>query len=152
VHLAHFDAAVHEVVDVMLSPFGFTYAGTSPTSLEPEARDVHGRVVPFDGLPRAARHLVSFGVLSLRALFAAYPRSERPREREGVVAIDDIESQQDPTVLRAIVPLLRNALPNVQWILTTASTHLAMSCASSEVVALRRTTESGVEVGEGVLH
>jgi hypothetical protein len=152
VHLAHFDAAVREVVDVMLAPFGFTYAGTSPTSLEPEARDVHGRVVPFDALPRAARHLVAFGALSLRALFAAYPRSERPHEREGVVAIDDIESQQDPSMLRGLIPLLRHALPNVQWILTTASTQLAMSCTSSDVVALRKTTESGVELGEGVLH
>lgn len=149
-HLARFDAALREVVDVMLEPFDFTYAGTSPLTLEPEARQ-GSRVVVFDALPRPARHLVAFGALTLRALFAAYPGSDDPREREGVVAIDDIETQQDPAMLRALIPMLRKALPNVQWILTTASTQLALACAKGEVVALRK-TEQRIEVGEGLLH
>jgi hypothetical protein len=151
VHLERFDAAVRAVVDVMLEPFGFRYAGVSPLSLEPEARDASGRIVGYDALPRAARHLVAFGALSLRALFAAYPHSDDPREREGVVAIDDVEAQQDPSMLRGLVPLLRRALPNVQWILTTSSTLLANACAPGEVVALRR-TEKSIEVEEGALH
>jgi len=151
-HLVRFDAAVREVVDVMLEPFGFTYAGVSPLSLEPEATDKAGRVVAFDALPRPARHLVAFGALSLRAMFAAYPHSEDPREREAVVAIDDIEAQQDPSMLRMLVPLLRHALPNVQWLLTTSSTALAMSCDPGVVVALRRSEGASVEAGEGVLH
>ncbi|MBX3187918.1 MAG: hypothetical protein KF819_12925 [Labilithrix sp.] len=149
VHLTRFDAQLREVVDVMLEPFGFSYVGVSPTSLEPEARDRRGRVASLDALPRAARHLVAFGALTMRALFAAYPND--PREREGVVAIDDIESQQDPSMLRSILPLLRRALPNVQWIVTTASTQLANACAPGEVIALRR-NEARLEVGEGVLH
>jgi hypothetical protein len=151
-HLERFDAAVREVVDVMLAPFGFTYAGVSPLSLEPEATDGAGHVVAFDALPRAARHLVAFGALSLRALFAAYPHSDDPREGEGVVAIDDVDAQQDPSMLRALVPLLRSALPNVQWILTTSSAQLAMACAPGEVIALRRTDTSRIEANEGVLH
>lgn len=151
-HLERFDAAVREVVDVMLEPFGFTYAGVSPLSLEPEATDKTGRIVAFDALPRPARHLVAFGALSLRAMFAAYPHSEDPREREAVVAIDDIEAQQDPSMLRMLVPLLRHALPNVQWLLTTSSTALAMSCDPGVVVALRRSEGTRVEAGEGVLH
>jgi hypothetical protein len=152
-HLARFDGAVREVVDVALAPFGFSYAGTSPTTLEPEARDAGGRIVPFDALPRPARHLAAIGALSLRALFAAYPGSDDPREREGVVAIDDLEAQQDPALLRSILPLLRRALPNVQWIVATSSTQLAMSCAAGEVIALRKTSAgAAVEIGEGVLH
>lgn len=149
-HFARFDAALHEVVDVLLEPFGLRWSGTNPTSLEPEARE-GSRIVPFDALPRPARHLLAFGALTTRALFAAYPGADEPRSCEGVAAIDDIESQQDPSMLRAIVPLLRKALPNVQWLLTTASTHLALSCAEGEVVALRR-TEERIEVGEGLLH
>ena len=151
-HISRFDAALREVVDVLLAPFGCTYAGVSPISLEPEAVDSSGRVVGFDALPRPARHLVAFGALSLRALFAAYPGSEAPRECEGVVAIDDVEAQQDPALLRGLVPLLRRALPNVQWILTTGSSQLAMACAPGEVVALRRSGATAIEVGEGVLH
>jgi hypothetical protein len=157
-HLAVFATAVSDVAQIILEPFGFAYAGVSPTSLEPEARDAGGRMVAFDALPRPVRHVLAFAVLTLRALFSAYPDLEDPREREGVVAIDDIESQQDPALLRSIVPLLRRALPNVQWILTTASTHLAMACAPNEVVALRKRNAAdggggeGVDVGEGVLH
>lgn len=150
-NLARFDAALREVADAMLEPFGMAYAGISPVTLEPEAKR-DGRIVPFDALPRAARHLLAFGVLPLRSLFAAYPRSESPREREGVVVIDDVEAQQDPAMFRALAPLLRRALPNVQWILTTASAQLAMACEPSDVVALRRTDEHRVEIGEGVLH
>jgi hypothetical protein len=151
-HIERFDAALREVVDVMLAPFGFTYAGVSPLSLEPEATDGAGQVVAFDALPRAARHLVAFGALSLRALFAAYPHGGDPRQREGVVAIDDVDAQQDPSMLRVLVSLLRSALPNVQWVLTTSSAQLAMACAPGEVVALRRTESSRIEANEGILH
>lgn len=152
IHLDRFDTAVREVVDVMLEPFGFAYAGVSPLSLEPEATDKGGRRITFDALPRPAKHLVALGVLSLRALFGAYPHADDPRDCEGVVAVDDVEVQQDPSMLRALIPILRRALPNVQWILTTASTQLALACASGEVVALRKTDETRIEVHEGVLH
>jgi hypothetical protein len=148
--LSHFDEAMREVATIALEPFGFTYAGIGATTLEPEARDHSGRLVPFDALPRAARHLLAFVVLPLRALFAAYPGSESPREHEGVVAIDDIEVQQDPAFLRGILPLLRKALPNVQWIVATSSTQLALACEAGEVVALRR-QGARVEASEEVL-
>jgi hypothetical protein len=151
-HLVRFDRALREVLDVALEPFDLVYAGVSPITLEPQARSVRGGVVAFDALPRAARHLVAFVALPLRALFAAYPGSETAREREGVVAIDDVDSQQDPAILRILVPLLRRALPNVQWILTTSSTQLALACDAGDVVALRRTSSSHVELGEGLLH
>jgi hypothetical protein len=151
-HLACFDESVRDVANRMLAPFGFSYGGVSPTTLEPEARDASGRPVSFDALPRPARHLLSIGVLSLRALFAAYPRSETPREREGVVLVDDVESQQDPAMLKSLVSVFRGALPNVQWIVTTASTQLALACSGGELIALRKTEAARVEIGEGVLH
>lgn len=153
-YLVELEVAMRKVVDIMLEPFGFAYAGVSPTSFEPEATDASGRVLSFDALPRAARHLVAFGALSLRALFAAYPLAGDPRQREGVVAIDDVESQQDPMMLRGLIPLLRRALPNVQWILTTSSTQLALACAPEEIIALRRSGEQTgkIDVDVGVLH
>lgn len=151
--LALFEQALREVLDVVLEPFDLVHAGVSPTSLEPQARSrATGAIVPFDAMPRAARHLIAFVALPLRALSAAYPGSDSPREREGVVAIDDAESQQDPALLRELAPLLRRALPNVQWILTTSSTQLAVACDSTDVLALRRTAPNRIELGEGLLH
>jgi hypothetical protein len=40
----------------------------------------------------------------------------------------------------------------VQWLLTTSSTQLALSCDPTEVVALRRASPNKVELGEGLLH
>lgn len=150
-HLARFDAALREVVDVLLEPFDARYEGVSPTTLEPELRGQGGRILGFESLPRAAKHLVAIGVVSARALFAGYPGAEDPRDAEGVVGVDDAETQQDPAFLRHLVPLLRRALPNVQWILTTSSPHLALACEAREVLALRTST-SGIEVAEGLLH
>ena len=150
-HLSQLEEAVREVTSMMLEPFGYSYEGIGVTTLEPEVKDAQGRLLPFDALPRAARHMVAFGVLPLRALFAAYPGSEdSPREHEGVVAIDDVEMQQDPAFLRGIIPLLHSALPNVQWILATSSTQLALACEAGEVVALRR-QGARVEASEEVL-
>lgn len=151
-HLARFENSLREAVDIVLEPFGLSHAGVGPMSLEPLVRTSQGGFVTFDSLPRSARHLVAFVALPLRALFAAYPNSEFPREREGIVAIDDVESQQDPALLRLIVPLLRAALPNVQWILTTSSTQLALACDAPSVIALRRTSPNRIELGEGLLH
>lgn len=151
-HLARYDAALRDVIDIALEPFDLVYAGVSPTSLEPQARSVHGGLVPFDSIPRAARHLIAFVTLPLRALFAAYPGAEAPREREGVVAIDDVESQQETSFLRFLGPLLQRALPNVQWILTSSSPQLALACDAASVIALRRTSAHRVEMGEGQLH
>lgn len=152
--LARLDQALQEVLAILLEPFGCAYVGTSARTLEPELRDDRGRVVPFEALPRPARHLAAFGVLALRALAAAYPDAESdPREHEGVVAIDDVEMLQEPAVLRSLTPLLRRALPGVQWLLTTASAQLAMACAEGELVTLRRSGPTGtVEIGEGILH
>jgi hypothetical protein len=150
--LARFDTALREVLDLVLEPFDLTYDGVSPTTLEPQARSPRRGLVSFDSLPRAARHLMALVALPLRALFAAYPGAETPREREGVVAIDDAESQQDAAILRMLGPLLRRALPNVQWILASSSTQLALACDPSEVVALRRVTPDHVELGAGHLH
>lgn len=150
-HLARFDAALHEVVDVLLEPFDVRYHGISPTTLEPELRAEGGRIVAFEALPRPAKHLLAVGAVTMRALFAAYPGADAPRESEGVVGVDDAEAQQDPSMLKHLVPLLRRALPGVQWILTTSSSQLALACEAHEVLALRAST-IGIEVSEGLLH
>lgn len=154
-HLVLLDAAIREVANVMLEPFGFEYAGTHPLTLEPEARDRTGHVAAFDALPRSARHMLAIGVLTLRSLYTAYlplGLGGSPRDHEGVALVDDIEEKQDPTILKSIVPLLNRALPNVHWIMTTSRATLALACDPRDVITLRRDDTAGIEVGEGVLH
>ena len=113
-----------KTVDALVGLAGFSYAGLDAGALEPLFRSQDGQVAPFDALPTSARHLVAFGALTIRALWGAYPMRD-PLEAEGVV-------------LGSLLDCLRNALPRVQWIVTTTSPVVAASASEREVFALRR--------------
>jgi hypothetical protein len=160
--LVGFDRALRAVVGALAPATRFTYLGADPRTLEPLFASEHdvgefpGRAdsshpLTFDELPSSARHLIAFGALTTRALFAAYPGRD-PRAGEAVVLIDDIELHQDAIAQRLLLPALRDALPRVQWIVTTASPTVTSGCDASEVLALRRTPEAqGVQLYEGHL-
>jgi hypothetical protein len=149
--LQQLDEAMREVVTSLTGLTGHAFLGVDPLTLEPTFSSPHGDVVAFDELPTAVRHLASFGALTVRALFAAYP-SRPPREGEAVVVIDDIGLHQEPAVERRLVPTLREALPNVQWLVTTGSPNVALPCEPHEILALRRMPASQrVELYEGEL-
>jgi len=128
---------------------GFAYLGLDPLSFEPVFRN-GARARTFDELPTHCRHLVAIAALAVRAAWSAYP-GENPVACEAVVAIDEVELYQDMPAQAALVPALRSALPNVQWLVTTGSDLVAGSVASSEVLALRRMEDEGsVEIFTGI--
>lgn len=130
-------AAMQSTVDTLLQLVGCSYRGIDPFSFEPMF-SVRGsaRELPFDALPTRARHLAAFAALSVRTLWAAYPDHD-PRESEGVIAVDEVDLHQDSRVQEQLLRSFREALPGVQWILTTASSVLASSADARAVLALR---------------
>lgn len=141
--------AMHAAVDTLLQLVGARYRGLDPLSFEPMflMRSVGASEVPFDALPTRVRHLVSFAALPVRTLWAAYPDQD-PRESEGVIAIDDVDLHQDTQVEQRLIPALRAALPEAQWILTTASPAVAGSADASAVLALRVLDQDEADQGE----
>jgi hypothetical protein len=130
-------AAMHGTVDSLLQLVGCSYRGLDPFSFEPLfSAQGSERELPFDALPTRARHLVAFAALSVRTLWAAYPDQD-PRDSEGVIAIDEVDLHQDTQTQQRLLHVLREALPGVQWILTTASSVLASSADARAVLALR---------------
>lgn len=130
-------AAMVSTLDILLRPVGCSYRGIDPFSFEPLFSSPGSqREVPFDALPTRARHLAAFAALSVRTLWAAYPDLD-PRESEGVIAIDEVDLHQDAQVQQQLLGAFREALPRVQWILTTSSSVLASSADSRAVLALR---------------
>jgi len=113
------------------------YVGTDPATLEPIFERAGGAQVRFDDLPTGARHLASFAALPLRMLHAAYPDRD-PLDAEGVVLIDDVDVHLDPTAHEPLAAALREALPRVQWIVTTASRAVAGGCDPPHVMVLRQ--------------
>jgi hypothetical protein len=146
--LLSLERVLREVIDALLEDARIRYLGVEPVTLEP-LFEVNGqRTVEFDDLPRSARHLVAVGVLTLRALAAAYP-GRHAREAEGVVLVDDIDLHQDLRRSRPLPALLELALPRVQWIVTTSSPLFALGCDITEVLALRKSVSGRVELHEG---
>lgn len=148
--VSRLDDALRASVGRLVDLAGFAYEGADPDTLEPVFRTSDGRRVPFDDLPTGVRNLVAFAVLPVRALHAAYPDRD-PRDAEAVVAIDDVELHQDAAVTRHLAAALRDALPRVQWILTSSSSAVALGCEPREVLALRRMEGDRVELHEGEL-
>jgi hypothetical protein len=135
--------AVTHAVDTLAGLSGYRYAGIDPLTLEPLFAGGGARATPFDSLPTRVRHLVSFAVLPVRALWAAYPFRD-PLEAAGIVAIDEVDLHQDPAVLAHLVPALRLALPQVQWLVTATSPQVAASGDAADVIALRRSVDLGI--------
>jgi hypothetical protein len=134
--------AMQTTVDELLSLVGCSYRGIDPFSFEPMfSRQGSLREFPFDALPTRARHLTAFAALSVRTLWAAYPDRD-PRESEGVIAIDEVDLHLDSQIQQQLPRALREALPGVQWILTTASSVLASAADARAVLALRPVPES----------
>lgn len=141
-HLADLKTSMTHAVNAMVGVMGLEFVGVEPLSLEPIFRNPAQQVFTFDALPTRIRHLVSFVALPVRALWAAYPMRE-PLQAEGIVVIDEIDAYQDPLSLTHLMPALRRALPQVQWVVTATSPQLAASCESSDVIALRPDVETG---------
>lgn len=146
--LSMLGAAARAVIGPLAGLLGYEYIGLDPTSFEPLFIGPKGRSLIFEALPVQLRHLVAFGAVSLRALWAAYPGTD-PREVEGVIAIDDIDLYQDQSVQERLMPCLTQVLPAVQWIVTSSSPLLASTCEARDLIALRRSADDRLEVHTG---
>jgi predicted ATPase len=145
------DEVMRQVVGRLTSLCGYRYLGADPVSLEPVFEGEGEARVEFDALPTSARHLACFGALAVRTLQAAWPGTDA-REAEGVVLIDEVALHQDARVQRELPRALREALPGVQWLLTTACPEAALGCEPDEVLALRKMPASqAIELHEGPL-
>jgi hypothetical protein len=63
----------------------------------------------------------------------------------GIVLVDELDLHLHARLQRLIVPRLRKALPNIQWIVTTHSPLIVTSFESSELVVLDRESAGGIK-------
>jgi hypothetical protein len=136
------ERAIRGAVEPLANLAGYGFVGVEPVTFEPIfERGPRGPLVAFDEMPTHARHLVALAAITTRVLHAAWPQADA-RTSEGVALVDDADVHLDANARRGLVPALRGALPNVQWILAAGSAEVALPCDASDVLALRRLTES----------
>jgi hypothetical protein len=143
------DERYHQLGDAMaftvdaLARLGqLRYGGLDPKTLEPLFLTTDGESLGFDALPTYLKHCIAFGALSIRAAWSAYPNID-PRRAQAVVLIDEVDLHQDTATAAALMDVLAQQLPEVQWILTTRSSALLAARDESETLALRRLDEQG---------
>jgi hypothetical protein len=76
--------------------------------------------------------------------FAKRAAKGDPADIEALVLIDEIDLHLHPSLQRTLVPRLREALPHVQWVVTTHSPLVLSSFDTAEIVALDRDEPGGV--------
>lgn len=136
------ERAVRGAVEPLANLAGYGYLGVEPATFEPVfERGRRGPLAAFDELPTHARNLVGLAALTVRMLHAAWPGTDA-RAAEGVALVDDADVHLEAAARRGLVPALREALPNVQWILATSSPEVALPCDAGDILALRRLPES----------
>src|SRR5262249_34977805 len=88
----------------------------------------------------------------LADLCAAWHQSAPPEETaesdpakiRGIVLLDEIDLHLHPSLQRALIPRLRETLPNVQFIVTTHSPLVLSSFDRAELVVLDRDSKGGI--------
>ncbi len=143
-------SAMSSAVDAVASLFGYHYIGLEPKTLEPAFASSSGRISKFDALPSQVKHAVAVPALIVRVLWGAYPNLN-PRKAQGLVAIDQLELHQEDALVGRLMETLVSVFPNLQWLITTRSPALLASRDAGEIVALRRSPETGyvnVHAGE----
>lgn len=63
---------------------------------------------------------------------------------DGIVLVDELDLHLHARLQRNIVPRLREALPRVQWVITTHSPYIVGSFDQTEIVLLDRSQKSGI--------
>ncbi len=89
-----------------------------------------------DQLSDGERNLIAMAGDLARRMVIAAPASEAPRELEGVILIDEIEQHLHPGLQREVLPAMRRAFPNAQFIVTTHSPQVLSSVPASAIVVL----------------
>lgn len=63
----------------------------------------------------------------------------------GIVLVDELDLHLHASLQRQVVPRLRTALPDIQWIVSTHSPLIVTSFASTELVVLDRSESTGIK-------
>ncbi|WP_437925716.1 sister chromatid cohesion protein PDS5 [Sorangium sp. So ce291] len=126
---------LRRLLAVVLEGTGISVAADSSTL----RFSVDSTAVPATDLPDGFRATIAWLADLCAAWYEKAPEEAltgEPGRIRGVVLIDEIDLHLHPKLQRLLVPRLRKALPEVQWIVTTHSPLVLSSFDRREIVAL----------------
>lgn len=145
------DPQIAPVVRTLRRLFEVVFADL-PLAVAPEEGslrfEVDGAVLPASALPDGFRSSIAW-LGDLCALWHEKARPEDiadgdPKHIHGIVLVDEIDLHLHPSLQRVLVPRLREAMPHVQWIVTTHSPLVLASFDRREIKMLDSSEPGGV--------
>lgn len=100
--------------------------------------DKEGNPFFLDQLSDGERNLIALAADVARRLAIANPGRPDPLRAEVVVLIDEIELRLHPGLQRQVMPRLRSAFPNAQFVVSTHSPQVLSSVSGSDVRVLEQ--------------
>jgi len=103
-----------------------------------------GVKIPFDALSDGYRAFVGWVGDLLYHIEKSAPSGKRLVDNEGIVLIDEIDLHLHPSWQMKILPLLANALPRIQFIVTTHSPLIVGSIEWQNIIYLKHDKEGWI--------
>lgn len=107
----------------------------------------NGVKIPFDALSDGYRAFVGWVGDLLYHIEKSAPRGKKLVDNEGIVLIDEIDLHLHPAWQMKILPLLANALPKIQFIVTTHSPLIVGSIQWQNIIYLKQGEDGWIVPG-----
>jgi len=78
-------------------------------------------IIPIQRLSQGITALLTWVGTLLERLYEVYEKSQRPESEKALVLLDEIDAHLHPGWQQQVIPLLREAFPNLQMLTTTHS-------------------------------
>jgi energy-coupling factor transporter ATP-binding protein EcfA2 len=127
------------------------YGGVESAMFELKVITADGRL-PLEAISQGTAALFGWVGILLQRLYEMPDQSIAPVKRFALVLIDELDAHMHPGWQQALIPLLKEIFPNIQFLATTHSPFLAVGRRASEIVRLRRDPLTGKAGGEAVEH
>ena len=126
-------------------PIEFVGVGEDAEGLYPEFRTPDGNV-PLNVLSQGTQSIIQWLARTVIGYAEHYDFPEDPREKPGVLVIDEIDAHLHPSWQRRILPALTEAFPKLQIFCSTHSPLMLAGLKAGQVQLLRRDKKGKVVV------
>jgi len=127
------------------------YAGLKDQTFEIKVMTNDGEL-PLESISQGTAALLGWVGILIQRLYEIPDSGVPPLERYAMIMIDELDAHMHPTWQQALIPLLKEIFPNIQFLATTHSPFLAVGRRASEIVRIRRNPLTKQVVAEAVEH
>ena len=106
--------------------------------------------VPIELVSQGTQSLLGWVGVLLERMYEMHDKAKQPRDQPALVLIDEIDAHMHPSWQQAMVPLLTEVFPKVQFIGTTHSPLIVGGLPMSQVVRFYRDSQGKVDRLKGV--